>query len=237
MTPQQFPEALEAALEEERREIDAIVRTSDIPTFENTLAALDRAGRMLDRVTRMFGVARENVTNPEYQALEREWQPKLAPQRMISCSTGLFERSKPYIGSCRAANWNPNRNASYAYQEYSCGGARGSTRRKNVCPGSIRSSRPGSLTFARRCSPMKTPGRSCRAMRISRDFPNRRRDGEAAAERGLTGKWAIVNTRSSVDPFLTFSSRRDLRETVWKKFKSRGDNGDTNDTKGTVARS
>ena len=42
--------------------------------------------------------------------------------------------------------------------------------------------------------------------------------------------------RSSVDPFLTFSSRRDLRERVWKKFKSRGDNEDANDTKATIAR-
>ena len=58
----------------------------------------------------------------------------------------------------------------------------------------------------------------------------------AAAERKLPGKWVIVNTRSSVDPFLTFSSRRDLRERVWKRFKSRGDNGDRNDTKSTIAR-
>ena len=58
----------------------------------------------------------------------------------------------------------------------------------------------------------------------------------AAAERTLPGRGVIVNTRSSVDPFLTFSSRRDLRERVWKKFKSRGDNGDQNDTKATIAR-
>jgi hypothetical protein len=58
----------------------------------------------------------------------------------------------------------------------------------------------------------------------------------AAEERGLKGRWAIVNTRSSVDPFLTFSTRRDLREQVWKKFKSRGDNGDENDTKDTIRR-
>ncbi len=57
----------------------------------------------------------------------------------------------------------------------------------------------------------------------------------AADERGLTGKWAIVNTRSRVDPFLTFSTRRDLREKVWKTFKSRGDNGDANDTNATIA--
>ncbi len=58
----------------------------------------------------------------------------------------------------------------------------------------------------------------------------------AADERKLGGKWAVVNTRSSVDPFLTSSSRRDLREKVWKAFKNRGDNGGENDTKATIAR-
>jgi peptidyl-dipeptidase Dcp len=56
----------------------------------------------------------------------------------------------------------------------------------------------------------------------------------AAQERDLDG-WAVVNTRSSVDPFLTFADNRALREQVWKKFKSRGDNNDANDTKATIA--
>jgi len=57
-----------------------------------------------------------------------------------------------------------------------------------------------------------------------------RRSAAAAAEsRGAKGKWAITNTRSSVDPFLTYSSRDDLREKVWKNFVNRGDNGDEHD--------
>ena len=51
----------------------------------------------------------------------------------------------------------------------------------------------------------------------------------------VDGGQVIVNTRSSVDPFLTLSARRDLREIVWRKFKSRGDNGDANDTNVTIA--
>ncbi len=58
----------------------------------------------------------------------------------------------------------------------------------------------------------------------------------AAEERNLAGKWAVVNTRSSVDPFLTASSRRELRERVWKSFKNRGDNGNENDTNATIAK-
>src|SRR5207302_1466004 len=52
---------------------------------------------------------------------------------------------------------------------------------------------------------------------------------DAAASRGKTGQWAILNTRSSVAPFLTFSARRDLREKVWRMFVSRGDNGNEHD--------
>jgi peptidyl-dipeptidase Dcp len=58
---------------------------------------------------------------------------------------------------------------------------------------------------------------------------------EAARERGQAGKWAIVNTRSSVDPFLSYSSRRDLREKVWRAFTRRGDNGDGRDNKKIIA--
>src|SRR5262249_62222152 len=53
---------------------------------------------------------------------------------------------------------------------------------------------------------------------------------QAATDRNHSGQWAVVNTRSSVDPFLTFASNRALREQVWTTFKNRGDNGDANDT-------
>ena len=51
----------------------------------------------------------------------------------------------------------------------------------------------------------------------------------AAAERGQPGRYAILNTRSSMDPFLTYSDRRELREQVWRTYYNRGDNGDEND--------
>jgi peptidyl-dipeptidase Dcp len=57
-----------------------------------------------------------------------------------------------------------------------------------------------------------------------------------AVERGLPDKWVIVNTRSSVDPFLASSDRRDLRERVWRAFKNRGDNNDARDTKALIVR-
>jgi peptidyl-dipeptidase Dcp len=59
--------------------------------------------------------------------------------------------------------------------------------------------------------------------------PLRKGAAAAAAAQGKTGRWAILNTRSSVDPFLTWSTRRDLREKVWRMFIMRGDNGDAHD--------
>ena len=58
---------------------------------------------------------------------------------------------------------------------------------------------------------------------------------QAAEGRGRKGKWAVVNTRSSVDPFLTYSTRRDLREKVWRMFTSRGDNRDAHDNADNIA--
>jgi peptidyl-dipeptidase Dcp len=67
-------------------------------------------------------------------------------------------------------------------------------------------------------------------------LPQSLRDAAAqtAASKNLKGSWVIANTRSSVDPFLTYSDRRDLREKVWKMFVNRGDNADKNDNNAII---
>src|SRR5687767_4221629 len=91
--PEHFPGAFDAALAQERAEIDAIAANREAPTFENTIAALQRSGRTRERVERLFGVAIQNITNPQFQALEREWQPKLtAASDAIYMNGALFRR-------------------------------------------------------------------------------------------------------------------------------------------------
>src|SRR5690606_8236750 len=63
---------------------------------------------------------------------------------------------------------------------------------------------------------------------------NKAAAADAASSRELNG-WVIVNTRSAVDPFLTFADDRGMREQIWRKFVNRGDNGDANDTNATIA--
>ena len=213
MAPELFPGAFEEALAERRGEIDAIVATTDPPTFENTIAAMERAGRMLDRVDRMFGVARESVTNPAYQALEREWQPKLSEAAdAILFNQGLFKRISAVYESLADSNLQPDqvRVATRIYEQFVRGGAQLNAEDKQ------------------------------RLSDINQQLAARFAEFRAkvlADENTSTvaeGGEAIVNTRSSVDPFLTLSPRRDLREIVWKKFKSRGANADANDTTATI---
>jgi Zn-dependent oligopeptidase len=102
--PEHFPGAFEAALAEHRAEIAAIVAGQEPATFANTIAALERSGAMRDRVERLFAVARENITSPEFQALEREWQPKLAAATdEIFLNGGLFQRIASVHGSLENA--------------------------------------------------------------------------------------------------------------------------------------
>ena len=239
MSPAVFPEAFETAIAEQRQEIDAIAANPEKPTFENTIAEMERSGRTLDRVERMFGVARENVTNREYQALEREWQPKLAAAAdAILFNEGLFRRIETVYQSLAGSNLAPDqiRLATRVYEYFVRRGAKlkqaEKTRLSEI-------NQQLAAQFAEFRAKVLADENTWTVIERQSDLaglpPTVVAAAKAAAEeRGLSG-WAIVNTRSSVDPVLTFSTRRSLREVVWKKFKSRGDNGDANDTKSTIA--
>jgi peptidyl-dipeptidase Dcp len=58
----------------------------------------------------------------------------------------------------------------------------------------------------------------------------------AAESRGKKGQWAVLNTRSSVEPFLTYSNNRALREKVWRMFVNRGDGGGKTDNNATISK-
>jgi peptidyl-dipeptidase Dcp len=222
MAPEHFPGAFDAALAEQRREIDAIVANPDAPTFENTIVPLERAGRTLDRVERMFGVARESVTTPAYQALEREWQPKLSEAAdAIIFNRGLFQRINAVYDALPfdSAQGKPGlqleadqvRLVTRLYEHFVRRGAKlngADTQRLSDINQEL------AAHFA-----------EFRAKVLADE------NTSTVVEDGQV----IVNTRSSVDPYLTRSPHRDLREIVWRKFKSRGDNDDHNDTKATVA--
>jgi len=238
--PELFPGAFEAAIAEQRAEIDAIAADPAPPSFENTIAAMERTGRTLDRLNRLFNVLRQNISTSRIQALDREWQPKLtAADDAIVFNPGLFKRIEAVSRSLPTSTLTAEqkRLAERTYDSFLRRGARLSDAEKKRLSDI---NQQLATLFAEFRAKVLEDENTWTVLERDADLAGLPASMVSAAkaaadERGLTGRWAIVNTRSSVDPFLTFSTQRDLREKVWKKFKSRGDNRDKNDTKATIA--
>jgi peptidyl-dipeptidase Dcp len=239
--PELFPDAFEGALAQQRTEIDAIAAETSAPTFENTVGAMQRSGQTLDRVNRLFAVLRQNISTPQIQALDREWQPKLAAaEDAITFNKGLFARIEAVYHGLAKSSLTPEqkRLTERTYEDFVRRGARLNDADKARLS---EINQQLATLFSEFRSKVLAEENTWIVLETERDLAGLPASVVSAAkaaadERGVKGKWAIVNTRSSVDPFLTFSTRRDLREQVWKTFKSRGDNGNEHDTKATIAR-
>ena len=239
--PESFEGAFETALAEERAEIEAIASNTAPATFQNTIEALERSGRTRGRVSRLFAVATENITNPQYQALEREWDPRLtAASDAIFMNPRLFSRVSTVYASRDTAGLRADqkRLTERLHDLFIRRGARLGEAEKAQLSKINQDLASLFAAFRQKLLADEDTWTVLDSQTDLAGLPAAFVDAARAAadDRKLSGKWVVVNTRSSVDPFLTFSSRRDLRETVWKKFKSRGDTGNANDTKSTIAR-
>ena len=230
-----FKPALEAAMTEQLAEADRIAKDPAAPTFENTLVALERTGRTLDRVTTLYGVWGATMNGPEFQAVQREMAPKLAAfNDKITQNEGLFRRIEAIYNSPRKSRMTPEqkRLAWLYYTNFVRSGARLNTQSKARLS-QINQELAGLFT---RFSQNVLAEETDQFITLSSEadlagLPQSVRDAAAAAAttRMEAGVGVIMNTRSSIDPFLTYSDRRDLREKAWRMFISRGDNGDEHD--------
>ena len=235
-----LPPALELGIALQEAEVQAIANNPATPTFDNTIGAMQNAGRHLDRATTIFGVMTDNISNEAIQQVEADWSPRLtAAYNRITFNRPLFQRID-YLHTNRAnlgLTAEQLRLLERTHNQFVRAGA-AATPEQQARLGAINEEL--STKFA-------DFGRRLLADENTAIFITNRRDlaglpqniidslARAAAERGRQGQWAIVNTRSSVDPFLTFSTNRALRQQVWTAFKNRGDNGDANDTNAVIA--
>ena len=239
--PELFEEAFSTAIEAQRREVAAITANPAPPTFANTIEAMERAGRALQRVSVLFGVMTSNRNTPEYQALDRKLSPILAAaDDEITFDEPLFGRVAAVHAGLASAGLSPEqvRLATRTYESFVRQGAKlGAAEKKELS----RINQALATAFSDFGTKVLADEDTWIELDGDADLaglpPALVSAYKAAAdERKLPGKWVVVNTRSSVDPFLTFSARRDLRERVWKAFKNRGDNGNANDTNALIAR-
>ncbi|TQF11531.1 M3 family metallopeptidase [Myxococcus llanfairpwllgwyngyllgogerychwyrndrobwllllantysiliogogogochensis] len=236
-----FKPAIEAAMDEYRRELAAIAGNPAAPDFENTLAALENAGRTYANVETLYGIWGSSLSSPEFQAVEREMAPRFAAfEDEITQNEGLFRRIEAVYQSPDKAKLTPEqqRLAWLHHTRFVRSGAKldGAAKARM---GAI-NQRLASLYTSFSQHVLGDEEGYTVLLESEKDLaglPDSVRAGAAAAAeaRGQKGKWIITNTRSSMEPFLTYSSRRDLREKVWRNYVNRGDNGDARDNNAIIS--
>lgn len=236
-----FPVALQLAMDDQLKKIDAIANNPEAPNFDNTLAALECSGRMLDRVLAVYHIYTGCLNDETMQAIEREMEPKLAAfQDAITQNEALFKR----IAALYEQRTNSGLTAEQQrltwvqYQSFAREGAQLDTAAKQQL--SAINQRLATLytEFSQRI--LKDENDIYVLIESADDLaglPSSEIDSAAqeATERGFVGQWLIANTRSSVEPFLTYSTQRHLRERVWRNFVLRGDNQGETDTKPLIS--
>jgi peptidyl-dipeptidase Dcp len=228
-----FKPAMEAAMAQELAEVERIANNPQPATFENTIAALERTGRVTSRVGTVYGIWSGNMSTPEFQAVEREMAPRLAAYSdQITQNAALFRRIEAVYNSPQKSSWTPEqqRLAWRYYTNFVRAGAQLDAAKKARM--SEINQRLAQLYTNFGQNVLKDENEQTVVIENEAELaglPQSLRDAAAAAgaSRGMQGKWVITNTRSSTDPFLTYSDRRDLRERVWRMFVNRGDAGAT----------
>ena len=237
-----FKPALEAAMAERLSEVDKIANDTAAPTFENTIVAMERAGDSMDRVTTVYGIWGGNMSTPEFQSVQREMAPKLAAfNDKINQNEALFKRIEAVYNSPEKAKLTPEqqRLTWLYYTNFVRAGAKLDAAKKKRL-GEINQQLAGLFTKFGQNQLAEENGQWA-VLKDEADLaglPQSLRDAAiaAAAAKKVEGAAGIVlNTRSSVDPFLTYSERRDLREKVWRMFVNRGDNANQYDNNAIIS--
>ncbi|MBL4686635.1 MAG: M3 family metallopeptidase [Nannocystaceae bacterium] len=221
-------------------ELDAIASNAEAPTFENTIVAMERAGAAIRRIEAYYGLWSANLSSDEFRAVDARVTPMLSDYESKVVQNGaLFARVKAVYESDAMASLTPaeRRLAKLRYEEFARKGAslngadkeryaaiQGQLAKLHLAFGNnVLADEEGYVLYLEAGQLGGLPD----SMKIAA--------AAAAKDRGHDGKFAITNTRSSMDPFLTYSSERALRQQVWQTYYSRGDNGDDHDNNKIVA--
>jgi peptidyl-dipeptidase Dcp len=234
-----FEPAFEAAIAARRAEYLAIANSAEPATFDNTIAAMERSGHLLDRVGSIFGVMTSNIGGEVYDALDASISPKLAvADDEITFNPGLFARIERVYQNRASLNPEQRRLTELTYDSFVRQGARLNPAQKQQL-GQI-NEQLASL-FAEFSAKVTADGNRHVLVEREADLAGMPANmiaafRAAAARRDIAQGFAVDNTRSSVEAVLTSASNRSLRERVWRQFVNRGDGADANDTNEVIRR-
>jgi peptidyl-dipeptidase Dcp len=239
--PEHFMPAFERGFARHEAEIAAIAGNAEPPSFVNTIAALEDAGRDLQRVSEVFHHLAHTDSNDALLAIERDIAPREAAHwnkvrmnaALFARIDALYERRDSLGLSSEQARVLERYHTSFRRQ----GAALDEEKKRRLAAITERLAALGTafsqnLLHDEQSYALELDGEADLA-----GLPDFVREAAAAAaeERGMKGKHAVTLQRSSVEPFLQFSSRRDLREKAFRAWLARGDHNDRTDNKAIIA--
>ncbi|OMP32780.1 M3 family metallopeptidase [Mangrovimonas sp. DI 80] len=233
-------QAMETAMESHLLEIEKIANNPEPATFENTIVAMESSGKTLDRVFAYYGIMSSNVSTPEFRTIQAELAPKLSEySSKISQNEKLFQRIKTVYDASQTTplEADQQRVVDLTYKSFEMNGANLDAEKKaryaeidkelsslyNKFSDNLLHDEENYVTYLTK---EQLGG-------LSEGFI--KSAAKIAADKGHEGEYAITNTRSSMDPFLTYSTERELRKQVWTNYYARGDNGDEYDNNALIA--
>jgi peptidyl-dipeptidase Dcp len=226
---------------EQRAEIDAIAADPAAPSFRNTIDALELGGRTLRRVSAVFFNLTGSHTNDELEAIERDVAPKLARHRnAIFLDEALFRR----IAALKEREDELDLSAEQrrVLERYHTifvrqGAGLPPEKKQRLAEIAERLASLGTQFSQNVLADEKAYALVLDGEAYLAGLPDFLRDAAAtaAADRGMAGKHAITLARSSIEPFLQFSGRRDLRESAFRAWIARGEGGGVTDNRAIIA--
>lgn len=234
--PEHFKPAFDAAMAEQLRELDEIGSNDRPPDFENTIEALERSGKMFSRVHAIYNIWSSSLSTPEFQKVEMDLEPVLAAfeDSIVQHETLFRKISDVYHDPKSSALHAEQRRLLWLhYTDFVRAGARLSALDKTTLSGI---NQKLATLFTRFSQNILADEEQFVIVDDEGDLaglPTPLRDSARglAVEKGHPEKWLILNTRSSIDPVLTYAMSRELRKKTWEMFTRRGNNGGDHDNK------
>jgi peptidyl-dipeptidase Dcp len=238
--PAQFRPAFDAALLAHRAEIDAIAADPATPSFDNTIVALEKSGRALDRVANVFFVLAGADTSDALESVEREVAPLLARHsNALYLNRALYARIADLHQRRDSLGLDPEQARvleRYRTRFVRAGGALEKAAQDKLAKINERLASLGTQFGQNVLADEKSYALVLEEGDLA-GLPDFARTAARAAaeERGHRGKYAITLARSSCESFLQFSTRRDLREKVFQAWIRRGESGGPTDNRAIIA--
>ena len=235
-----YEPAFEEGMKQQLAEINSIANAHAKPTFENTVIAMEKSGRMLTRVQEAFQAVSQANTNPALDKIQSDEAPKLAAhQDAIFLNPKLFARVKKIYDQRDHLNLDPEslQLMNVYYQQFVHAGAnladadKTKLREINKQTASLETAFQQKLVAASKTGALVVDDKSALAGMSDGDIATA---AHAAEERGLKGKYLIPLQNTTQQPALTNLTDRDTREKLFNNSWTRTEKGDPNDTRATI---